>query len=283
MSQRTAEERIIRPGNQSAFEGLAELFAYRELILTMAWKNYTVRYKQTILGVAWAFLKPLLTALAMMLAFGHILGVQTDGLPSLLFYLCNTALWTFFGETVRTNSRMFVDNAYLFGKVYFPRLVMPLSNLLLSLVTFGIQMLLMIILILFYWANGSMTVNFLMWLPALLVVLLTGILGMSLGVAVSSLTTRYRDLAMLVDFAIQLWMYLTPVVYPLSQIRNPVFRKLLLLNPTTSLMESFRMFFLGKGTLVPAGLIWSTVFTLAAALAAVNLFFRIETSFMDTV
>ena len=276
-------ERWIEAGHIPLKQQLRELTEYRELIVMMAKKNFAIRYKQTVLGAAWAFLRPLITALVLMLAFGRILRLPSDGLPGLLFYLCNTAVWGFFAETVRVNAKTFIANSGLFGKVYFPRLVMPLSDLLFDLVTFAIQILMVLLILVFYLLRGEVQVNLLCWPLLIPLSLQIGLLGMSTGVIVSSLTTRYRDLVMLVEFAIQLWMYLTPVVYPLSNIENGAMRTLLLLNPMTMPMECFRRVLLGKGTLSVPGIVWSLAFTLFAAVCALRLFTRVERTFMDTV
>ena len=276
-------ERWIETGHIPLRQQLRELTEYRELIVIMAKKNFAIRYKQTVLGAAWAFLRPLITALVMAVAFGRILRLASDGLPGLLFYLCNTAVWGFFAETVRVNAKTFIANSGLFGKVYFPRLVMPLSDLLFDLVTFGIQILMVLVFLVFYLPGGKLHINPLFWPLLIPLSLQIGLLGMSTGIIVSSLTTRYRDLVMLVEFAIQLWMYLTPVVYPLSQIEDGTLRLLLMLNPMTMPMECFRRVLLGRGTLSGPGIIWSLAFTFFAAVCALRLFTRVERTFMDTV
>lgn len=283
MKNEPETERWIEAGRLPLTQQLRELTEYRELIVTMAKKNFAIRYKQTVLGAAWAFLRPLITALVLVLAFGRILRLPSDGLPGLLFYLCNTAVWSFFAETVRVNAKTFLSNAALFGKVYFPRLVMPLSDLLFDLVTFGIQILMVLLFLAVYLLRGEVHVSPLWWPLLIPLSLQIGLLGMSTGIIVSSLTTRYRDLVMLVEFAIQLWMYLTPVVYPLSNIENGAMRILLLLNPMTMPMECFRRILLGKGTLSGPGIVWSAAFTVLAAAAALRLFTRVERTFMDTV
>ncbi len=283
MKNEADTERWIEAGRLPLTQQLRELTEYRELIVMMAKKNFAIRYKQTILGAAWAFLRPLITALVLVLAFGRILRLPSDGLPGLLFYLCNTAVWGFFAETVRVNAKTFIANSGLFGKVYFPRLVMPLSDLLFDLVTFAIQILMVLLILVFYLLRGEVQVNPLCWPLLIPLSLQIGLLGMSTGVIVSSLTTRYRDLVMLVEFAIQLWMYLTPVVYPFSNIENGAMRTLLLLNPMTMPMECFRRVLLGKGTLSVPGIVWSLAFTVFAAVCALRLFTRVERTFMDTV
>ena len=283
MGDRRLEEKRITADRMKAGEQIRELIAYRELVLTLAKKNFIVRYKQTILGYAWAFLQPLVTALVMGLAFGRILGLSSDGLPGMLFYLCNTAVWGFFAENVRANAKTFTANAYLFGKVYFPRMVMPLSTMLLNMVTFGIQMMMVLLCLCLYAAMGRIPVQPLNWIFLIPLTVQVGVLGMSIGIAISSLTTRYRDLVMLVEFGLQLWMYVTPVVYPLSQIGNPALLKLLQLNPMAMPMELFRLALFGRGTISGYGLMWCLVCTVIVLLAAVSLFNRVERTFMDTV
>ena len=198
------------------------------------------------------------------LAFGRILGLSSDGLPGMLFYLCNTAVWGFFAENVRANAKTFTANAYLFGKVYFPRMVMPLSTMLLNMVTFGIQMMMVLLCLCLYAAMGRIPVQPLNWIFLIPLTVQVGVLGMSIGIAISSLTTKYRDLVMLVEFGLQLWMYVT-------------------LNPMAMPMELFRLALFGRGTISLYGLIWCLVCTVIVLLAAVSLFNRVERTFMDTV
>ena len=274
---------LISAGRPPLKGRLRELWQYRDLVLLLAKKTFIIRYKQTVLGVFWALLRPLISALVLSLAFGRIVGVSTGGIPGLLYYLCSYGLWGFFAETVRVNAGTFTDNAPLFGKVYFPRLAMPLSNLLVSLLTYGIQMLLLLALLLAYVLAGKVQPRWELWLLLPLLLIHLGMLGMSIGVIVSSLTTKYRDLALLVDFAIQLWMFVSPVVYPMSAVQGPALRRLLYLNPVTAPMELFRLAFLGQGSFSAWALLFSLTVTILLAIAAQRLFFRIERDFMDTV
>ena len=260
-----------------------ELWRYRDLILMLAKKTFLVHYKQTILGPLWALIKPLITALVLTVTFQQIIGVDTGGIPAFLFYLCGYSYWLFFAEIVSTNARTFTDNAYVFGKVYFPRMAVPLAELLVSLLDCVIRMGLLIVLLLISALRGSATINMSHWILLPLLVLQVGVLGLSVGVIVSSLTAKYRDLVMLVGFALQLWMYLTPVVYPVSQIRNPVLQKLLWCNPMTAPTELFRAFFFGTGTINITAELVSLGVTAGLAVLAVFLFAKIEQDFMDTV
>ena len=273
----------INAGRASFSFRMRELWQYRDLVLLLAKKTFIIRYKQTVLGVFWAFLRPLITACILTVTFSRIVGIDTGGVPGLLFYLCGNSLWSFFAEALRSNANTFTANVHLFGKVYFPRLAVPISNLLVSVLTFGIQMLLLLAFLLVYLLRGEVTPVYTGWLLLPFLVLQLGILGMSVGVVVSSLTTRYRDLAMLVDFLVQLWMYLSPVLYPVSFVGSPALRKLLYLNPVTMPMEGFRRFFLGQGSSNPMAWAWSLGVTLLLAFLAQRLFFRIESDFMDTV
>ena len=237
---------------------------------------------QTILGPLWLFINPLLTSITYVVLFGNIAKLSTDGVPQLLFYLSGNALWNFFSGCVTTNASTFTDNANLFGKVYFPRLVMPVSSVLSKLILFGIQLLLVLALLFWYVAAGSVAPVWRLWPLLPLLVLQLGILGMGIGIIISSLTTKYRDLRILVDFGMTLWMYATPVVYPLSVV-NGRLKRLLLLNPVTAVVELYRKILLGVGQLDAGGLFFSGVFTLLIAVAGVLIFNRIERTFMDTV
>ena len=262
---------------------MKELWEYRDLILLLTKKRFTIRYKQTILGPLWAFLYPVAASLIMTLVFGEIVRVDTDGIPHVLFYLCSNALWAFFSECVRGNARTFTDNAYLFGKVYFPRLTVPVSNLFFSLISFAIQIIVLLGFLLYFIIAGVVSPVYACWplLPFLLVIL--GIQGVSVGVIISSLTTKYRDLAIVVDFGVQLWMYVSPVVYPLSSIQNGFLRALMLLNPVTAPMECFRKILLGQGSIEPVFLTISLAVTAVLAVCGILIFNRVEKTFMDTV
>jgi lipopolysaccharide transport system permease protein len=261
-----------------------ELLHYRDLIVLLTKKTFILTYKQTILGPAWIFLNPFLTSLMYMVVFGKIAGLSTNGVPQLLFYLGGSAIWTYFSTSISKISKTFTDNANVFGKVYFPRLCVPISTIITSLINFGVQMLMFLALWIYYIARGAVRPHY-EAIPLILVVLLElGVLGFACGIIVSSLTTKYHDLTMLVTFGIQLWMYGTPVVYPLSQL-NPsgTLYKFIYFNPVTPAVEMFRYIFLGTGVIHFDNWCSSCIATVVLALIGVRLFNRVEKNFMDTV
>lgn len=263
---------------------LKEVWQYRELIGLFVGRNFTVSYKQTILGPVWIFVSPLITSLIYVILFGNIARLGTDGIPMLLFYLSGNAIWTYFSACVSNNANTFTGNANLFGKVYFPRLTVPIANMLMALTSFGLKMILVLLLLAYYLAKGAVEVHFLTWLALPFVLLWLGIMGMSIGIIVSSITTKYRDLAMLVSYGIQLWMYVTPVVYPLSTVSHMKFiRMVTMVNPVTMPIEIFRYCLLGSGTILPLYSIYSMVLTLVLAFIGIIIFNKVERTFMDTV
>lgn len=262
---------------------LREVWQYRDLILLFTKKSFTVRYKQTILGPLWLFLNPFLSSIMHTIIFGNIAGLSTDGVPKLLFYLVGNAIWGFFASCLTTNAGTFTGNAGLFGKVYFPRLTVPISNVLSAAVQLCVQMLLVIGFLLYYTMQGMIVLHLWAWILVPAVLLQLGILGMGFGIIISSLTTKYRDLSVLVSFGVSLWMYATPVVYPLSQLSDGTLKQLLLLNPVTMPIELFRYAVLGVGAIRTEYFLLSWVITILTALAGILIFNRIERNFMDTV
>lgn len=261
---------------------LKEVWQYRDLIFLFTKRAFAVSYKQTVLGPLWLFLSPLLTSGMYVVLFGSIAKLSTDGLPQLLFYLSGNAIWGYFSACVSGNASTFTGNAHLFGKVYFPRLVIPLSRVLSSCIRFGIQMLLVLALLGYYTVIGVVSPHWLGWLLLPLILLHLGIMGMGIGILISSMTTKYRDLSVLVGFGIQLWMYATPVVYPLSTVSEPL-RTLIQLNPVTAPIELFRCLVLGVGTVSAVSLAGSAVFAAAAAVLGIVVFNKVERNFLDTV
>lgn len=262
---------------------LKEVWQYRDLILLFTKRSFVVRYKQTILGPAWIFLNPLFSSIIYSFVFGGIAGISTEGVPSMLFYLCSNALWLFFSTCVVSNAKTFTENANVFGKVYFPRLVMPVSTVLSSAINFVVQFAMFLLFWVYYALTGQVTPHYegIVLLPFILLYL--GLLGLGCGIIVSSLTTKYRDLAMLVTFGVQLWMYITPVVYPLSTVSEGFLRTILMINPVTCAVETFRWIFLGAGEM--SGLFWGVSVAVMAAVVFVGviIFSRVEKTFMDTV
>ena len=261
---------------------LGQLWQYRDLIRLFVWRDFVAVYKQTILGPAWHVIQPLLTTVMFTLIFGSVAKLPTDGVPPFLFYLMGTVAWSYFANCLTNTSSTFVANAHLLGKVYFHRLVIPISIVLSNLISFGIQAAIFLLVLLYYMATGAnVHITAWAWMAPLLVVMLAGY-GLGCGIVVSALTTRYRDLARLVAFGVQLLMYATPVIYPASAFPER-YRWVALVNPLTPIVESFRRGLLGVGTVSPAHLAGSCVVMIALLLVGLMLFTHIERTFMDTV
>lgn len=262
---------------------LKEVWRYRDLIWLFTKRSFTVTYKQTILGPIWLFLNPMLTSLIYVFLFGGIAKMSTDGVPQILFYLSGTAMWTLFSNSLTKNATTFTANAAVFGKVYFPRLTTPLSIALDSIIHFGIQFILVLVFLVIYICTGEVTpVYSMLWIVPV-VVLQLGLMGLGLGIMVSSMTTKYRDLSILVTFGVQLLMYATPVVYPLSQLEDGILKTLILINPVTMPMELYRYALLGQGAIEPLYLGISWVFTIVVLIGGIMIFNKVERTFMDTV
>ena len=278
---------VIRPRNgwfDIDFKGLVR---YRDLIFLMVKRNFTVLYKQTILGPAWVIIQPLLTTLVFTVVFGNLAGLPTDGVPKFLFYMAGNVMWHFFSQCLTITSNTFVANSKLFGKIYFPRLVMPISTVLTEMINFGVQFVLFIIFVIIYAVRPDSGVHpnwqLILLTPLLLVQL--GILALGFGIIISALTTKYRDLAMLVTFGVHLWMYGTPVTYSTSMIaeRYPQLLGAYMLNPITPIIELFRAAYLGVPRYSYGYLLLSVVVTAAVFMLGVILFSHTEKTFMDTV
>lgn len=262
---------------------LKEVWQYRDLIALFTKRSFVVSYKQTILGPAWIFLTPLFSSIVQAFVFGGIAGISTEGVPTLLFYLCSNAVWGFFAACLTSNANTFTANAYVFGKVYFPRLTTPLSNVLSAGIRFFIQMIMVLLFMVYFLFHGAVHPNWAAWLVIPVELLHLGILGMGFGIIISSMTTKYRDLTILVEFGVSAWMYLTPVVYPLSTVGESWMKTALQINPVTSSMELMRYAVLGTGTvnLGYYGLSWAITFVVA--LLGIMVFNKVEKTFMDTV
>lgn len=262
---------------------LKEVWKYKDLIWLFTKRSFALTYKQTVLGPAWIFLNPFLTSIIYTFVFGGIAGMSTDGVPQILFYLCSNAIWTFFSTCVTKNATTFTGNANVFGKVYFPRLTTPISNVLSSLIQFFVQMLLVAAFLIYYVVTKEVQPNWSAMPLVLLSLLELGIMGLGVGIIISSLTTKYRDLAILVTFGVSLWMYATPIVYPLSQLGDGMMRTVLELNPVTAPVEMFRYALLGHGSFNMVQITISWTFTLIVIVAGIMIFNRVEKTFMDTV
>ena len=262
---------------------LREVWQYRELIVLFARRNFALTYKQTILGPVWLFLNPFITSVIHTLVFGGIAGIETDGVPKILFYMSSNAIWAFFAACINSNANSFRHNAGTFGKVYFPRLTVPISNMLISAIRFFIQMLMVGGFLVYFLFRGEVHPNWAWW-PLIPVALLhLGIMGLGVGLTVSSMTTKYRDLSYLVGFGVQLWMYGTPIVYPLSTLGPGPMRTALLINPATMPVEIFRYALIGRGTIIPEYVVLSCIFSLLMISFGVIVFNHVERTFMDTV
>ena len=262
---------------------LKEVWRYRELILLFTKRSFKVAYKQTILGPLWLFINPFLTSIVYTILFGNIARLSTDGIPQILFYLSGTAVWGLFSTCLSNNASTFTGNAGLFGKIYFPRLTVPISNMLTAMARFGISMSLVFVILICYCVKGDVTPNWICWLLLPVILVWIGLLGMECGILISSITTKYRDLSVLVSFGLSLWMYGTPVVYPLSQLPDGWLRRLIEINPVSAPVELFRYAVLGKGTIIPGSMVISIIFTAAVGLLAVLVFNKVERTFIDTV
>jgi lipopolysaccharide transport system permease protein len=261
---------------------LGELWQYRELVGLFVWRDFVSLYKQTILGPLWYLIQPLITTLIYTLIFGKLANLSTDGLPQILFYMAGTVTWSYFQACLTKTSTTFMANADIFGKVYFPRLVMPISILISNLIMFAIQLGLFLLFLIYFLLTGA-PIQPTAWILAtpLLVLIMAG-LGLGFGIIISALTTRYRDLQFLVTFGAQLLMYITPVIYPLSTVPANL-RGLMLLNPLAPVLEGFRLAFLGTGTVTPGGLAYSFGFMVVVLVIGILLFNPVERTFMDTV
>jgi len=273
---------IIEPESSLIDLKLKEVWRYRDLLSLFVRRDFVSTYKQTILGPVWFFIQPILTTITFTLIFGKIAGISTDGSPMILFYLAGITLWNYFAECLNKTATVFRDNSGIFGKVYFPRLVMPLSIVMSNLVRLSIQFVLFLgVWVYFLFTDVSVQPNTAALLFPLLVVILGG-LGLGFGMIISALTTKYRDLIFLLTFGVQLLMYATPVIYPLSSISEK-YKWIIKANPMTSLVETFRFGFLGSGQLDIYSLLYSLVFTIGVLLFGIVIFNKIERSFMDTV
>lgn len=273
---------IIKPKTGWFDINLKELLQYKDLITMFVKRDFKTLYKQTILGPLWIIINPLLTTIMFTIVFGNIANISTDGMPQILFYMLGTTVWTYFSTCLTKTSTTFTGNAAIFGKVYFPRLVTPISTVISGLINFTVQFVMFLGFAIYYYISGApIHPNIYILITPLLLVQLA-CLSLGFGIIISSLTTKYRDLAVLVTFGVQLWMYATPVVYPASQIGGKL-KTLMMLNPVSPIVESFRYAFLGSGSIPWNYLGISVVTTLVVLFIGVVLFSRVEKTFMDTV
>ncbi len=274
---------VIEPKRNLLDLRLGELWRYRDLVLLFVRRDFVSAYKQTILGPLWYLIQPLLTTITFTVIFGNIANLPTDGLPQFLFYMSGTVVWSYFADCLNKTSVTFVNNANLFGKVYFPRLAVPVSILISNLITFLIQFAMFLVFVQYFvWRGAPIQPNWIWVAFSPLLMLMMAGLGLGFGIIVSSLTTKYRDLRFLVAFGVQLLMYATPVIYPASSI--PIhFRWIIQANPMTSILEAFRYAFLGAGMVDATHLLYSFGFMLVLVIIGGIIFNRVEQTFMDTV
>jgi lipopolysaccharide transport system permease protein len=273
---------VIKPKRSLFDVNLKAIWNYRDLIALFVRRDFVAKYKQTILGPLWFLIQPLLTTLMYTIVFGKIAGISTDGLPKMLFYMSGITAWNYFAESFKATSNTFVTNAAIFGKVYFPRLALPISTVISGLIQFAIQFLFLIGFMIYFGLTGaSFSPNIYILLIPVLIILMAG-LGLGMGIIISSLTTKYRDLTNLVGFGVQLFMYATPVIYPVSSLPEK-YQIYILANPLTPIIETFRFALLGTGTFSFLHLLYSFVFMIVVLFVGIILFNKIEQSFMDTV
>lgn len=274
---------VIKPHNKLFEVDFKEIWRYRDLLMMFVKRDIVTQYKQTILGPTWYFIQPALTTVMYMVVFGGIAGISTDGLPQPLFYLAGICMWQYFSECLNKTSSTFIQNQHIFGKVYFPRLVAPIATVMANLVKLCIQMLLFVIVYLYYIFIGTeIAPNWALTLLPLLILILAG-LSLGFGVIISSLTTKYRDLTILFTFVVQLWMYATPIIYPLSTITNEKVKFAMMVNPVTSIIEAFKYGALGVGTFSWGMLGYSFGFMIVLLAIGIVVFNKVQRSFMDTV
>jgi lipopolysaccharide transport system permease protein len=278
---------LVIKGSTSLFDiRFNDLWHYRDLMFLFVKRDFISFYKQTVLGPLWFFLQPLFTTIVYSFVFGNLAEISTDGLPKYLFYLTGITSWNYFSDCLTKTSTVFKDNANIFGKVYFPRLIMPLSIVVSNLVRFGVQLLLMILMMIYFYffpieGTSFQVTNGLLLFPVLVV--LMALMGLGLGLIITAMTTKYRDLTFLVTFGVQLLMYATTVIYPLSFAKEKGYSAIVELNPMTGIIECFRYAFLGKGEFTAWSLGYSVITTLVILTLGIIIFNKTEKNFVDTI
>lgn len=260
---------------------LKEVWDYKDLVYMFVKRDFVSSFKQTILGPLWFFINPIFTTVVYLIVFGNIANLSTDGAPKILFYLAGVTLWNYFSSSLGGTSNVFVGNASIFGKVYFPRLVMPITIVISNLMRLGVQFLLFLAVFLYYWYLGQVTPNWwVLFTP--IFILMMSLFALGVGMIFSSLTTKYRDLSMLLTFGISLYMYATPVIYPTSMLSARI-QPYAKFNPLTGIFEGFKYAWMGVGEFHPIMLVYSTVIILLLLAIGTVIFNKVEKGFMDTV
>lgn len=283
MSDNNNWDIIIKPKRSLLDIDFKQLWSYRDLLIMFVKRDFVTVYKQTVLGPLWFFIQPVITAIMYTFIFSRIAKISTDGLPPILFYISGTVCWSYFADCFNKTATVFRDNQNIFGKVYFPRLITPLSIVVSGLLKFGIQLLLFICILFFYKYVKGANIHFQMEILLFpLLIVLMGFLSLGFGMIITSLTTKYRDLIFLLQFGIQLLMYATPVIYPLSTMSEE-YKWLIVLNPMTSIIETFRYGFLGTGSFSWIYLGYTAVFTIVIFAIGTLIFNKTEKDFMDSI
>ena len=283
MIENSGWSEVIQPSSSLFDWKLKEVWNYRDLLRMFVRRDFVATYKQTILGPLWFFIQPIFTTITFTIVFGNFAGISSDGQPRMVFYMAGLTLWNYFSECFTKASSVFTTNANIFGKVYFPRLIMPLTIVVSNLIKFIIQYLLFLVFYAYFLLNGNTSIHpnsFILMTP-FLILLMAGI-SLGAGMIFSAMTTKYKDLIFLLTFGIQLLMYATPVIYPLASIPDQ-YKTYVLMNPLTAVIETFRYGYLGTGTFSWSALVYSTIFMILLLLSGITIFNRVERSFMDTV
>jgi lipopolysaccharide transport system permease protein len=282
MNNKNTEWTNVISSDHSLFKlNLKEVWDYRDLVYMFVKRDFVSSFKQTILGPLWFFINPIFTTVVYLIVFGNIANLSTDGAPKILFYLAGVTLWNYFSSSLGGTSNVFVGNAGIFGKVYFPRLVMPITIVISNLMRFGVQFLLFLVVFFYYWYKGEVTPNWwVLFTP--IFILMMSLFALGVGMIFSSLTTKYRDLSMLLTFGISLYMYATPVIYPTSMLSAKI-QPYAKYNPLTGIFEGFKYAWMGVGEFNPIMLVYSTIIILILLAIGTVIFNKVEKGFMDTV
>lgn len=282
MNNKNTEWTNVISSDHSLFKlNLKEVWDYRDLVYMFVKRDFISSFKQTILGPLWFFINPIFTTVVYLIVFGNIANLSTDGAPKILFYLAGVTLWNYFSSSLGGTSNVFVGNAGIFGKVYFPRLVMPITIVISNLMRFGVQFLLFLVVFFYYWYKGEVTPNWwVLFTP--IFILMMSLFALGVGMIFSSLTTKYRDLSMLLTFGISLYMYATPVIYPTSMLSAKI-QPYAKYNPLTGIFEGFKYAWMGVGEFHPIMLVYSSVIILILLAIGTVIFNKVEKGFMDTV
>lgn len=276
-------DEVIQPRTRLWNLNLKEVWKYRDLMMLFVKRDFSAQYKQTILGPVWHIVQPLLTSIVFLFIFTKVAAIKTDGIRPILFYMSGITIWNYFSACLTGTSSTFVSNAAIFGKVYFPRLVLPLSTVLSNMIRFAIQFSLLLAVMIWYGIQEKYFYFSVTWLLIPFLVLIMAGMGLGLGIVVSSLTTKYRDLNLLIGFGVQLLMYATPIAYPMSFIKGKSYGDIIRWNPLSPVVEAFRYAIFGTGRFDAAGLVYSLIFTLIMLFVGLLIFNKVEKSFMDTV